>query len=432
MNKFSNKHSKSEPEVGDLIRIETHTGQFVGNFIKYDNSGEIVVIKLDSGYDVALKKSEIKALSIIEQLGRTASEAKESSDKNGDISIITTGGTISSKIDYKTGGVSPTVPPSYYLKLAQGMQKYGSVGVREAMNIWSENMKPSDWVKIAKEAYDAIKSGSVGVIVTMGTDTMHYVSSALSFMLNPLSAPIVFTGAQRSPDRGSSDASSNLLLSAIVASRWSGGESVICMHANMNDDSNLILRGNKVRKMHTERRDTFRPINTKPLGRVYPDGSIEKLSDWRPRSKETKLDTKLDEKVKLIMSYPSLGGDIIDYYLDMGMHGLVLMGTGFGNLPLGDRTVRKALKRANDSGIPIAITSQAMYGSTNKFVYSPLRELSNLDNTIYLGDMLSETAYVKLMFVLGKTRKLEKVRELMTSSLSGEIKTRSEVDEFLV
>ena len=241
----------------------------------------------------------------------------------------------------------------------------------------SENMLPLDWVKIANEAYLDIKNGSKGIIVTSGTDTMHFASAALSFLLNPLSVPIVFTGSQRSTDRGSTDAATNLLLSAFAAKKFPGGESVICMHANLNDEYNYILRGNKSRKMHTERRDAFRPINIKPLAKVYTDGKISEISPEIITKKEnTKLNDKIDDKVKLIYGYPSMGGDIIDYYIDNKIHGLVIAATGFGNLPLEDKTVVDALKKAEKRQIPIVITSQTIYGSTNKFVYSTLREIS--------------------------------------------------------
>ena len=355
------------------------------------------------------------------------------SDKGyGDITLITTGGTISSKIDYETGGVSPSVPPEYYFQLAPDIKKYGNVAIKSLMKILSENMQPSDWIKIANEAHTAIEKGSKGVIVTMGTDTMHFAASAISFMLNPLSVPVVFTGSQRSPDRGSSDAGTNLLMSTATAAKWDGGESVICMHATSNDDYNFILRGNKARKMHTERRDAFRPINSLPLAKVYPDGRIEKTSEYRGKADSTKINTKLDDNVKLLVSYPSIGGDIIDYYLKNRVSGFVIAGTGFGNLPLDDKTVYSALKKADKENVPVVITPQTVYGATNRFVYSTLRELSKLKNVIYVGDMTTETAFIKLMFALGQSKKIDEIRSIMTTNLAGELSERNEFESFLV
>ncbi len=419
---------------GDIIEIKVNNQLFNGEFIREEEN--LIIIKLKSGYDIAIPKETVDNISSIEKAkNEEKGEEKENKTKteNPDITMITTGGTISSKIDYKTGGVSPSVDSNYYFQISPDLQKQGKIAVVNLMRKLSENMLPSDWIKIAKEAYASIKNGSKGVIVTSGTDTMHFASSALSFLLNPLSVPVVFTGSQRSTDRGSTDASTNLLLSAFTAKNFPGGESVICMHANLNDEYNYILRGNKARKMHTERRDAFRPINIKPLAKVYTDGKISELSSEIIAKKEnTKLNDKIDDKVKLIYGYPSMGGDIIDYYIDSKVHGLVIAATGFGNLPLEDKTVVSALKRAEKEGIPLVITSQTIYGSTNKFVYSTLREISGFENIIYVGDMTTETAFVKLMFALGNSKKLDEIKEIMSTSLAGEIKERREIDEFLI
>ena len=419
---------------GDLIGIKVDKEEFNGEFIREEEN--LIIIKLKSGYDIAIPKDTVDSISIIEKSIKLE-EKKEGESKhkieNPDITIITTGGTISSKIDYKTGGVSPSVDSDYYFQISPDLKKQGKIAVVNLMRKLSENMLPLDWVKIANEAYLDIKNGSKGIIVTSGTDTMHFASAALSFLLNPLSVPIVFTGSQRSTDRGSTDAATNLLLSAFAAKKFPGGESVICMHANLNDEYNYILRGNKSRKMHTERRDAFRPINIKPLAKVYTDGKISEISPEIITKKEnTKLNDKIDDKVKLIYGYPSMGGDIIDYYIDNKIHGLVIAATGFGNLPLEDKTVVDALKKAEKRQIPIVITSQTIYGSTNKFVYSTLREISKFDNIIYVGDMTTETAFVKLMFALGNSKKLEEIKKIMSANLAGEIRERREIDEFLI
>lgn len=419
---------------GDLIEIKIENEKFNGEFIKEEEN--LIIIKLKSGYDITLSKETIDSISMLDKsINLEEKEEKESKLKieNPDITMITTGGTISSKIDYKTGGVSPSVDSNYYFQISPDLQKQGKIAVVNLMRKLSENMLPSDWIKIAKEAYSDIKNGSKGIIVTSGTDTMHFASAALSFLLNPLSVPVVFTGSQRSTDRGSTDAGTNLLLSAFAAKNFSGGESVICMHANLNDEYNYILRGNKARKMNTERRDAFRPINIKPLAKVYTDGKIREISPEIISKKEnTKLNEKIDDKVKLIYSYPSMGGDIIDYYTYSKVHGIVIAATGFGNLPLEDKTIINALKKAEKQQIPIVITSQTIYGSTNKFVYSTLREISRFDNVIYVGDMTTETAFVKLMFALGNSKKLEEIKKIMSTNLAGETKERREIDEFLI
>ncbi|MCL5101381.1 MAG: Glu-tRNA(Gln) amidotransferase subunit GatD [Candidatus Parvarchaeota archaeon] len=423
-------------KLGDSIEVMFNKRIFHGEFIRRDAEKKLVILKLKSGYDVAMGEENVSSMKLISRAPITklnhGKETPAFSIENSDLTLITTGGTISSKIDYKTGGVSPTVPPEYYFQIAPGLKDYGNVEVNTLMSKLSEDIAPSDWVKMAKAAYDAINRGSKGIIVTTGTDTMHFISSALSFMLNPLSVPVVFTGAQRSLDRGSTDASTNLLLSAIAASKWEGGESVICMHANLNDNYNFLLRGNRTRKMHSERRDAFRPINSMPLSEVHLNGDIIDLSPHRPKSGETVLNTKIDDKVVMLLSYPGMKGAPIQDAVSGGAHGIVIEGTGFGNLPLSDKSMRDALSYANKKSVPVIITTQTVYGPTSTFVYSRLRELSKFKNVIYVGNMLSETAFSKLIFVLGQTRDIEKVRENMLRSVAGEIGDKNELSEFLI
>ncbi len=421
------KTSPSSLGPGDFVEIIYGETALHGDFIKRDPDNKLLIIKLKSGYDVAVPEKMVRGLKLIgkaKPLPKKTVKATKPFSGNEDLTIITTGGTIASKIDYKTGGVSPSTDPDYYFQLAPDLKNYGNVRIKDAMQILSENMLPSDWIKIGKAAYDSIKNGSKGVVVTMGTDTMHFASAAMSFILNPLSQTVVFTGAQRSSDRGSSDATVNLSLSALTAAKWGGGESVVCMHADLNDRCNFILRGTRVRKMHTERRDAFKPVNFPPLARVYLDGKIEEISRKIPKNSTTEINTKLDDRVGIITSYPGMDGGAIKYYLDKGVKGLVIAGTGFGNLPLKNKGVYQALETAHKKGVPIVVTSQTIYGSTNRFVYSTLRELSKFDNIIYVNDMLTETAFVKMMFALGRSKDMGEIRKFMMAPVAGEIGER--------
>lgn len=420
----------------DSLEINFQGNILNARFIKYEEDGKIIIIKLESGYDLAIPSKLVSGFKLLKKSEKWPllknEKEKPVSNQKPKLSIITTGGTISSKIDYKTGGVSPSVPPEYYFQIAPGLNKYGPIKIEPIMNVLSENMGPKEWIQIGKTAFKEIERGAAGVIVTMGTDTMHFASSAMSFMLNPLSVPIVFTGSQRSTDRGSSDANTNLLLSAITASKWDGGESVICMHADLNDDYNFILRGNRSRKMHTERRDAFRPINSQALGKVFQNEKIEKISEYIKKADKTVLNTKIDTSVDIVISYPGMKGGLIDYLVSKGSHGLVIAGTGFGNLPIAEKSLYDAIKNAGKRNIPIVVTSQAIYGSTNEFVYTTLRDMSKMENVIYVRDMTTETAFVKLMFALGKTKDMRKLKSMMLQQWAGEIGERVEIGEFLV
>ncbi len=412
--------------IGDEIIAKGETeihGKIIADYNDY------LVVKLKNGYDVVIEKEKYKIE--VEKTGEKKEEKKEEKnyDVSGKISLIATGGTIASKVDYSTGGVSPTLNPEYYFLIAPEL--IDNVSPRIIMSIFSEDIRANDWIKFAEEIYKDIQKGAKGIILTMGTDTMHYTSSMLSFMLNPLSVPVVITGAQRSSDRGSTDAHQNLVTS-MYAAMQDIGEVMICMHAETSDSYNYLIRGNRARKMHTERRDAFRPINSKPIAKIYPNGNIEFLSEYRKRAKETKLDTKISDKVALLYSYPGFSGDVIKFYVDKGYEGLVIAATGFGNLPMKHEDVREGLKYANDKGVPIVITSQTIYGSTNPFVYSTSREMQKFENIIYLGDITTEAAYAKLMFVLGHTKKLEEIKELMKTNMANEMNDRSMIDTYLI
>jgi glutamyl-tRNA(Gln) amidotransferase subunit D len=391
---------------------------------------EFIVVKLKNGYDVVLNKNKYK-IELVKPAEKSEGEKREEKvpEVKGKISLLATGGTIASKVDYSTGGVSPTLDPEYYFLVAPELRE--NVVPRIIMSIFSEDLIAKEWIKMAEEIYEDIQRGARGIIMTMGTDTMHYTSAMLSFMLNPLSAPVVITGAQRSSDRGSTDAHQNLVTS-MYAAMQDIGEVVICMHAETSDSYNFLIRGTRARKMHTERRDAFRPINSKPIAKVWPDGKIEYISAYRKVAESTILDTKINDKVRLLYSYPGFDGDVIKFYIDKGYEGLVIAATGFGNLPMKHEDIREALAYADKKGVPIVITSQTIYGSTNPFVYSTAREMQKLSNIIYVNDMLTEVAYAKLMFVLGHTKSMKEIKEMMTRNLANEISNRSEIDTYLI
>jgi glutamyl-tRNA(Gln) amidotransferase subunit D len=272
------------------------------------------------------------------------------------------------------------------------------------------------------------------VIITHGTDTLHYTSAALSFFLRNLSKPVVLVGAQRSSDRGSSDAGMNLVCASHVAVS-NIGEVGICMHGDMNDRFCYFIRGTKARKMHTTRRDAFRSINEPPIAKIFPDGRIE-ITNKRFRERKDKrveLDTKVEDNVALIKAYPGSDPKVIDYHVKSGVKGFVIEGTGMGHVPsdVSKKPWTTVIKKHSDH-IPFVITSQTIFGRINPYVYTNLRKLFIESRAIPGEDMTSETAYVKLMWVLGKTKSMEKIREMMLTSYAGEITPRTEINTFSV
>jgi len=403
-----------------------------------------VVLKLDSGYNIGLKyhsgmsidKSRGPSPRAVEEeerfeLGRISDKLikLKFDPKKPPISLIATGGTIASRVDYQTGAVRMQMDPREFLHNVPELADIVNLKhIRNPFNKASEDMDYRDWQEIAKQAARDLNSGMRGVVVTHGTDFLHFTSAALSFMLRNLHKPVVLVGAQRSSDRGSSDAGMNLICSAHAAV---GGiaEVGICMHGESADTYCLFSRGTKVRKMHSSRRDAFRPINDPPLARVYPGGKIEILNkNHKKRNDREKVepDTRFEPRVALLKVYPGADPDVIDHYVSRGYRGFVIEASGLGHVPtLSRKPWTKTIKKHVRDGIPFVTTPQTIYGRINTNVYSNLRILYREAGAIPGEDMLPETAYVKLGWVLGHTKSLEKAREMMLTNYAGEITKRS-------
>ncbi|RLE45817.1 Glu-tRNA(Gln) amidotransferase GatDE subunit D, partial [Candidatus Woesearchaeota archaeon] len=280
-----------------------------------------------------------------------------------------------------------------------------------------------------KETVKALKK-STGVVITQGTDTMHYTAAALSFLIKDLNKPVIITGAQRSIDRGSSDAFMNLICSVNAAAHYDGAITGICMHGTINDDYCLLIRGTNARKMHTTRRDTFRPINAKALAKIYPE-KIEKLrEDYPKRNEKTPQALKLDNKVALIHIYPGIKPQLIEYQAKKS-HGIIIAATALGHVPTHNTKSLMPVLKKWAKKIPIIITSQTLYGRVHPYVYTPLRKLSIETGCIFAANTLPETAYAKLMVMLANTKTTEEAKQKMQENIAGEINERETAKEFL-
>lgn len=410
---------------GDKVRLRLAREEIEGNVLEsYDN--DVVLLKLSSGYNIGIPKENILDCHVIEEFkGNVKKETKTTLSKNKDkpsIGLIITGGTIAAKLDARTGGVSWLTDTQEFMKFYPSVFEKANVKkISVPFMVASENMNYEHWITIAEHVKEMLNDPEIkGVIVTHGTDTLHYTSSALSFFLRDLKKPVVLTFSQRSIDRASSDAELNLEC-AVEMSLSNCAEVMIVGHATLNDDYCYALRGTKVRKIHTSRRDTFKPINCEPIAKVR-SGKIEFISSYNSRAEGlTKLDSEFNDKVGLIYFYPGQDPSILDYYLVQGYKGIIISATGFGHVATGDveHTWIPALKRLIKQGVTICFAPQTIYGGLNSKVYSPGRELENL-GVIYLGDILAETALVKLGWVLGHKNWKGLVREKMLENINGE------------
>ncbi len=333
-----------------------------------------------------------------------------------ELAILSTGGTIASRIDYRTGAVTSQFDADDILRAIPRLGEIAQFRAHQIASILSENMTPSLWIDLARSIYAEIRNGAKGVIVTHGTDTMSFTASAVSFMLET-PVPVIFVGSQRSADRPSSDNVMNALCSASAALS-DLGEVAVVMHASTNDDRCAVHRATKVRKMHTSRRDAFASIGMLPLGYVdYPSLEVSLGDDAVRRGGiEVALHDTIEEKVGLVTFYPGMPADVLSRF--EGCRGLVLAGTGLGHV---STACIGALRDLIEGGCHVVMTSQCLHGRVCDRVYDTGRDLLAL-GVIEGEDMLPEVALVKLMWVLGQHDDAGEVRRLMRTNLRGEIR----------
>lgn len=419
--------------IGDTVKVEKEEVFYEGILLdrSEDADDEYIVLKLDSGYNLGINilnaKIELIKKGEKPKIQYDSLEIEKNSNKM-DISIISTGGTVSSIIDYKTGAVHPAFTADDLLRANPELLDLANYEVKALYNILSENMRPEYWIEAANSIANEISDGAEGVVVAHGTDTMHYTSAALSFIIDT-PVPIVVTGAQRSSDRPSTDAYLNLF-NSVGAAKSDIADVTVCMHEELDDNYCNLHKGTKVRKMHTSRRDTFRSINSEPIARLK-DSKIVKINSNitynKRNSKELNLMDDLESKTAIIKSFPGIQSEIIDYHIDKGYKGIVIEGTGLGHTP--DYMI-DSIKRANEENIAVVMTSQCIYGKINMNVYSTGRKLINA-NVISGGDMIPEVAYVKLCWALGQSDDLKEVEKIMNTNIAGELSEKSSLKHFL-
>ncbi|MFH2019962.1 MAG: Glu-tRNA(Gln) amidotransferase subunit GatD [archaeon] len=430
-----------EHSSGDRIRISLSKESYEGVLMpSLELTGkDTLILKLDNGYNIGIEKSKIKTIEVIKKYKQKEVREEKTELKSGlpTVSVLSTGGTISSKIDYTTGGVIANYTAKDFMEMMPELKNIANINAKKVMSLMTEDILPKDWIAIAKVIEQEVKKGVDGIVVTQGTDTFHYITAALSFMLEEINIPIVFTGAQRSIDRGSSDAFMNLVCAINSAARFNGAEVMSCMHGSSDDEYCLLIKGTKVRKMHTSQRNAFRPINALPFAKVYPNKDFEiidnnyKKVDRKKRDK-IKLAPYFNDKVALFYVYPGQEPDIMDYYLKKGMKGIVIAATALGHVNTWtSKSLIPYLEKFYARKIPVIITSQTLYGRVDPYVYSNLRRVSITGHGIYVKDMHPETAYIKLGWVLGQTEKYEKIKEMMLTNYRGEFSDRLLPEMFL-
>jgi glutamyl-tRNA(Gln) amidotransferase subunit D len=385
----------------------------------------ILQLKLSSGYNVGLRIGPDFTFKILGEapVGATApgtaATALPPPPAGPWVALLTTGGTIASRVDYETGGVRPVKGESEILEFYPELQRNGPVRIVPVFDRLSEELRPEDWVELGEKVVESFQAGARGVVIAHGTDTLGFTAAALSFLLVNLPGPVVVVGAQRSPDRPSSDGPSNLDAGVQVARDGRIGEVVVVMHSGLSDNQFAVHRGNWVRKMHSSRRDAFESRNGPAIAKVE-DGRVELLETVRPAAEgPARCDLPIDVHGGLLWFYPGLTPESAGRFVH-GLRGVVLAGTGLGHVSLAHLPW---IQEAIAHGVVVAMTTQCLAGRADPYVYSTGRELLKA-GVVYLDDLLPETAYTKLVWALGHGRTADEVIALLRAPRAGEFLDR--------
>jgi glutamyl-tRNA(Gln) amidotransferase subunit D len=417
------------------VEITTDQGKYTGIILPRSETADSlhVVIKLRSGYNIGIAAATIRSLTIS---GRKEAHYKipekefPFDPKKPNVKLLGTGGTIASRLDYRTGAVIPAFSPGELYGSVPELADICNLQTEKLYGVFSENMGPEQWRGTAEAIGREIAKGTKGIVIGHGTDTMHHTAAILSFMVQNSPVPIVMVGSQRSSDRPSSDAALNLMHSVKTAAESDIAEVMVCMFGPTSDDFGLLHRGTRVRKMHSSYRSTFRTIGDIPIAMVSREKITPLRTDYKKRRTDSDvvINTAFEEKVSIVYYYPNMKPDIIDSLIDNDYKGIVIAGTGLGHV---NKPLYPSLKRAREKNIAVYMTVQTLWGYVQMYVYDTGRDMMEL-GVVPTANMLPEVAYVKLGWALGQTQDLEEVKKIMLTPIAGEITDREPSNGYLI
>jgi len=413
---------KNKVDVGDLVKITselTYSGILMPRYESGDESH--IVLKLKSGYNIGIEFEKIEKIEKIGegQLSIENSQTIEKDEKLPKILLLSTGGTIASKVDYRTGAVTPALSATELYEAVPEIAKIANVDAEVLFSEYSENLQPEHWLEIAEKLDSVAKSDYVGIIIAHGTDTMHYSSAFLSFALSGFTKPIVLVGSQRSSDRPSSDAALNLIAATkfLVGTESTG--IYVVMHQNESDDAVACHLGTRVRKNHTSKRSAFQTVGSDPAFVVYEGKILKNMekkfftkNDYNPR-------INLDTKVALIKYHPGFNPEVIESLIKLQYKAIIFEGTGLGHV---GKTMYNSIKKAKENGMFLGMTSQCIDGRVSMTVYESGRDLLDM-GIVPLETMIPEVALVKAMWVLGNSDSYDEIKKMMLDDYASEFFT---------
>jgi glutamyl-tRNA(Gln) amidotransferase subunit D len=426
---------KMGASVWDNCTVQTTRGEFKGVVLpRSENDDDAhLVLKLITGYNVGIAVDTVTSIQVS---GRKEAHYKipekefPSSPDKPNVRLLGTGGTIASRLDYRTGAVIPAFSPGELYGAVPELADICNLTTEKLFAVFSENMGPEQYKKLAVQIGEEIANGVHGIVIGHGTDTMHHTAAALAFMVQNSPVPIVLVGSQRSSDRPSSDAALNLIHATKTAAESDIAEVVVCMFGPTSDEYGLLHRGTRVRKMHSSYRSTFRTIGDIPLAMVNREKITPLHDDYNKRRNDRNVTILpyFEERVAMVYYYPNMHPDMIDSLIDNKYRGIVIAGTGLGHI---NKPLYPAIERAAAAGIAVYMTVQTLWGYVHMFVYDTGRDLM-AKGIIPAENMLPEVAYIKLAWALGQTDDLNKVKDIMLSPICGETTEREPYNGYLI
>ncbi|WP_461636541.1 Glu-tRNA(Gln) amidotransferase subunit GatD [Labilibaculum euxinus] len=426
---------KYSVRVWGKTHIVTTRGKFDGTILPRaeNDDDQHIVLKIITGYNIGINVTTIKEM---KETGYKKANYKVPekefpyTDGQPAVKLFGTGGTIASRLDYRTGAVIPAFSPGELYGSVPELADICNLSTEKVFAVFSENMGPKQYISLAIAIGKEIENGIDGIIIAHGTDTLHHTAAALTYMVQDSPVPIVLVGSQRSSDRPSSDAALNLMHSAVAAGHGDIAEVMVCMFGPTSDEYGFLHRGTRVRKMHSSYRSTFRTLGDTPLATITRKGvkPIKKQYNHRRKDRNVKILPYFEEKVTILYYYPNMQPDIIDALVDCGYKGIIIAGTGLGHV---NKPVYPALKRAVEKGVHIFMTVQTLWGYTHMFVYDTGRDLLSM-GIVPLDNMLPEVAYIKLGWTLGQTSKRKEVIDIMQKPVNDETTKREPYNGYLL
>jgi glutamyl-tRNA(Gln) amidotransferase subunit D len=426
---------KYNVRVWGQAEMNTTRGEFKGTILprSVNDDEEHIVMKVITGYNIGIDTNTI--IDMKETGYKKANYAipeKQFPYTEGlpHVKLFGTGGTIASRLDYRTGAVIPAFSPGELYGAVPELADICNLETEKIFAVFSENMGPVQYIALAKAIGREIEKGVEGIVIGHGTDTLHHTGAALTFMCQNLPVPVVLVGSQRSSDRPSSDAALNLMHAMKTAGHSDIAEVLVCMFGPTSDEYGLLHKGTRVRKMHSSYRSTFRTIGDTPVAMVTRKEvtPIKKNYNKRRNDKNVIIKPYFSDKVTMVYYYTGMKPDVIDALVEKGYKGIVFVGTGLGHV---NKEIYPAIRRAHEAGVHMYMTLQTIWGYVQMYVYDTGRDMMAM-GIIPAGNMLPEVAYIKLGWALGQTDDPEEVKKIMLTPINDEITEREPYNGYLV